>query len=100
MTIETRIDLVDLLLKAWRAHYQAFAATEGADPDWSIWYASYLQEPFSQQLNLNFHKSQLIYCLMNTDIEHQARSPDSAWAEFYADRILECYASSESPEDP
>ena len=32
MINETRNDLVDLLLKAERAHQQAFAATEGADP--------------------------------------------------------------------
>ena len=43
MNIEVRNNLVDLLLEAGRAHHAAFAATDGADPDWSIWYADYLQ---------------------------------------------------------
>ncbi len=48
---------------------------------------------------MDFHRSQLIYCLMNADFEHQARSPDSDWSEYYADEIIERYARSESPED-
>jgi glutaredoxin len=46
---------------------------------------------------MNFHKSQLIYCLMDADYEHQARSPDSDWPGYYADQIIERYAPSESP---
>ncbi len=97
MNIEVRNNLVDLLVEAGRAHHSAFAATDGADPDWSIWYADYLIEPFAQRLGMHFHKSQLIYCLMNADFEHQARSPDSNWPEYYADEIIERYAPSESP---
>ena len=99
MDIELRNNTVDLLLEAGRAHHTAFAATDGADPDWPIWYAEYLKEPFAQRLDLNFHKSQLIYCLMNADFEHQARSSDSDWSEYYADEIIERYAPSESPND-
>jgi hypothetical protein len=72
-----------------QAHHAAFAATGGDGPDWSIWYADYLQAPFAEQLDMQFHKSQLIYCLMNADFEHQARSPDSDWSEFFADELLE-----------
>ncbi len=97
MNIEVRNNLVDLLLEAGRAHHTAFAATDGADPDWSIWYADYLIEPFAQRLDMHFHRSQLIYCLMDADFEHQARSPDSNWPEYYADEIIERYAPSESP---
>ena len=34
---------------------------------------------------------------MNADFEHQARSPDSDWSEYYADEIIQRYASSDSP---
>ncbi len=99
MDIELRNKTVDLLLEAGHAHHTAFAATDGADPDWSIWYADYLKEPFAQRLDMNFHKSQLIYCLMNADFEHQARSPDSNWSEYYADEIIERYAPSDNSEE-
>jgi glutaredoxin len=52
-----------------------------------------------ERLDMPFHKSQLIYCLMNADYEHQARSPDSDWAEFYADELLERCAPSDTPEE-
>jgi glutaredoxin len=99
MTDQTRTKLADLLLEAGRAHHTAFVASNGADPDWPIWYADYLQEPLAQRFNLDFDKSRLIFCLINADTEHQTRSPDSAWAEFYADVMLECYALSDSPEE-
>ena len=57
MNIELRGNLADLLLEAGCAHHAAFAATDGADPDWAIWYAEFLKEPFAQRLHMNFHKS-------------------------------------------
>jgi glutaredoxin len=99
MNTEIRNNLVELLQETGRAHHAAFSATDGADPDWSIWYADYLKEPFAKQFDRIFHRSQLVYCLMNADFEHEARSPDSNWPEFYADEVLERFAPSESPEE-
>ena len=99
MNTELRTHLVDLFREAGRAHHEAFAATDGDDPDWPIWYADYLQEPFAERVGMNFHKSQLIYCLMNANFEHQARSPESDWTEYYADQLLERCAPSETPAD-
>jgi len=98
MNIEHRDNLAELLQEAGQAHHAAFADTDGADPDWSIWYADYLREPFAHRFEMNFHRSQLIYCLMNADFEHQARSPDSNWPEYYADELIERYAPSERPD--
>ncbi len=97
MNTERRTNLVELLRETGRAHHVAFAASDGADPEWPIWYTEYLQEPFARRLDMNFYKSQLIYCLMNADIEHQARSPDDDWSEFYADQFIERCAPSASP---
>jgi glutaredoxin len=96
MNAELRRNLVELLNETGRAHHAACAATDGTDPDWPIWYAGYLQEPFANRLGMHFDKSQLIYCLMNADFEHQARSPGSDWAEYYVDLILEHCAPSDS----
>ncbi len=99
MNFEKRDNLAELFQETGRAHHEAFAATDGADPDWPIWYADYLKEPFAERFDMIFYKSQLIYCLMDADFEHQARSPDIIWPEFYANEILERFAPSESPEE-
>ncbi len=97
MDTELRDNIAELLMQTGHAHHKAFAATDGADPDWSIWYAEYSRDQFAERFGMDFHKSQLIYCLMNADFEHQARSPDSEWPQFYANEIVERYAPSESP---
>lgn len=99
MNIELRNSLADLLQEAGHAHHKAFSATDRDDMDWPIWYADYLLEPLAQRLNLKFSKSQLVYCLMNADFEHQARSAESNWPDYYANEIIERYAPSESPEE-
>jgi len=99
MNIEKLESLAELFKETGRAHHEAFAATDGVDPDWPIWYADYLKEPFAERFDMIFHKSQLIYCLMDANFEHQARSPDSIWPEFYANEILERFAPSDSPEE-
>ncbi len=98
-TVNTKKQLAELFMATGKSHHAAFEATDGVDPDWSIWYADHLKDPLAQQLHMDFHKSQLIYRLMNADIEHQARAPDSNWPDFYADQFIEGHAPSVSPED-
>jgi len=99
MNTELRDNIAGLLVQTGQAHHKAFEATDGEDPDWPIWYAEHSRDTFAARFGMDFHKSQLIYCLMNADFEHQARSPDSDWPEFYANEIVERYASSESPSE-
>jgi len=97
MNTELRNNLADLFLETGQAHHAAFAATDGDDPDWPIWYAEHLQKPMANALGASFTKSQLIYCVMNADFEHAARAPESDWPGFYADQFVERYASSPTP---
>ena len=97
MNVELRNDLVDLFRETGRAHNAAFAATDGADPEWPIWYAEHLQGPIADALEAPFTKSQLVYCVMDADFERTARAPDSDWSEFYADQFVERYALSPAP---
>jgi len=80
-----------------RDHRAAFASTDGKDPEWPLWYADHLLQPLEQALDTEFHKSQLIYALMNADFEHTARAPDADWADFLASELIEHYAPSSSP---
>lgn len=97
MNTDLRDGIARLLRDTGHAHHKAFAATDGADPDWPIWYAEYSQDTFAEQFGMTFTKSRLIYCLMNADFEHAARAPDTDWPEFYANEIVERYAPSETP---
>jgi glutaredoxin len=97
MNTELQKNLGQIFVETGKAHHAAFAATDGADPDWPIWYADYLQEPLAKTLQMTFHKSQLIYCLMDADFERTARAPESSWPEFYADEFIERYAPSTTP---
>lgn len=97
MNTTLRDDIRTLLKDTGEAHHKAFAATDGADPDWPIWYADYARDTFAEQFGMAFTRSQLVYCLMNASFEHEARAPDNDWAEFYANEIVEHFAPSESP---
>ncbi len=97
MNADLREGIGKLLQDTGRAHHKAFEVTDGADPDWPIWYAEYAKDAFAEQFGMNFTKSQLIYCLMNANYEYEARAPDSEWPEFYASEIVERYAPSETP---
>jgi glutaredoxin len=97
MNTELREVIGKLLLDTGHAHHKAFEVTNGADPDWPIWYAEYAKDTFAEQFGMHFTKSQLIYCLMNADFEHEARAPDSEWPDFYANEIIERYAPAETP---
>jgi len=79
------------------AHRAAFAEANGKDPEWPLWYAEFLLQPLEKALDAEFHKSQLIYCLMNADFEHTARASDADWADFLASELIEHYAPSTTP---
>ena len=96
MHAELQKNLAALMVETGKAHHHAFAATDGADPDWPIWYAGHLQVPLSKALQTPFTKSQLIYCLMYADFERTALAPDSDWSEFYADHLIERFAPTDT----
>ena len=79
-----------------RAHLAVFSAAAGEDPEWPLWYAEYLQYSLGQALATVFHKSQLIYSLMNADFEHTARARDTDWVDFFAAEFIEHFAASDT----
>ena len=75
-------ELINLLDETAEAHQNAFAATEGEDPDWPIWYADYLLEKMRQMLKAKFTKSELIYLLVSADKESGSVAPGAYWPRF------------------
>jgi len=94
---QLHVQLSRLIRDCERAHRAAFAETDAKDPEWPLWYAEYLLQPLEKALGTEFHKSQLIYALMNADFEHTGRASDADWADFLASELIEHYAPSTSP---
>lgn len=80
--------LVQLLQEAGHAHHQAYLASDGADPEWPLWYAAYLQTALSDLLGQTLTQSQIVYLIVGLDQQHQEEAPTTPWYEFYARRLL------------
>jgi hypothetical protein len=84
--------LADLLHQTAEDHHQAYAATDGVDPDWSIWYAGHLLEQgIERLLEAKLLKSDLIYLLVLADKLQNVDAPGSKWESYYADFFLTRY---------
>ncbi len=84
-------ELANLLDETAEAHHKAFAATEGEDPDWPLWYAEYLFEKLKKMINATFTKSELIYLLVLADKKNGVVAPGAYWPRFYAKFIISRY---------
>lgn len=85
----SRARIADLLRETGEAHHEAFIETDGADPEWPIWYAGYLQERLGQQLDRQVTRSQLVHLLVLAERKHGAQAPAEPWPEFYAQVLLQ-----------
>lgn len=66
------------------AHHHAYIETDGADPEWPLWYADYLRERLGGLLHANFTKSELVHMLVLVSGEQPLRAPGANWARYYA----------------
>lgn len=83
--------LADLLKEIGSAHHQAFIATDGADPEWPLWYADYLEKRLPELLGQNLTKSEIVYLLVLLSKRQPVQAPDADWTEYYAAYIVEKY---------
>ena len=83
---EEQISVVsNLLEEAAHAHHQAFLATDGADPDWAIWYADHLSKSLPAALGVSLTRTHLVCLLSALAEEHTVRGGENEpWAAFYA----------------
>ena len=84
----TEMDLAGQLEELFRetgeAHHQAYIETDGADPEWPLWYADYLHERLGLLLDASFTRSELVYLLIWVANEQPLNSPGANWARYYA----------------
>jgi hypothetical protein len=83
--------LQELFRETGKAHHQAFSETDGADPDWPIWYAEYACSRLGKLLNAKFTKSELVYLIVAADKEQSLRAPGADWPVYFTKFFLERY---------
>jgi hypothetical protein len=86
-----------LLSEAGTAHHDAFAATDGDDPEWPLWYAEHLHRPLAEALGSAFTRSELVAALVRAEREHRG-SAEVAWEDFYAGVLRGELGSSSAPD--
>jgi len=80
--------LAGLLAETGQRHHEAFAATDGADPEWPLWYADYLHGRIDAHMGVQPTRSKIVQCLLNADDAHSADRPDQPWPTFFAGYLL------------
>lgn len=83
--------LTELFMETGHAHHQAYIETDGADPDWAIWYADYLYDKLPAHLGVTLEKSEIIYQLMRLSYLQPQDAPSAKWHRYYAKFLLERY---------
>lgn len=68
------------------AHHQAYIETDGADPDWPIWYAQYLH-PRIEDLIGELTVSELVYYLVTWDRALRDGASNDPWPTYYAEQL-------------
>ena len=81
-----------LLRRTAEDHHVAYSATNGADPDWSIWYAGHLIElGLDTLLQARLLRSDLVYLLVLADKQQQLDAPGAVWERWYANFLVQRY---------
>ncbi len=84
--------LTALFEQTGKAHHDTFAAIDGADDQWPIWYAEYLMDKLPILLNATFTKSEMIYLMVHLSKQQALEAPDEKWPRYYARYFVERYA--------
>ena len=84
----TQTDIVDeiasLLVETGKAHHQAFIETDGADPEWPLWYAEYLHDKLPPLLDASLTKAEIVHLLLDLEMHRQGLAPGAKWAPYFA----------------
>jgi hypothetical protein len=76
-----------LLTETAAAHHDAFRESDGVDPEWPLWYATYLVERLPAVSNFMGTRSELVFWLVRLADEYQATDSSIPWTRFYAVRL-------------
>jgi NAD(P)H-hydrate epimerase len=86
-------DLAALMKKTGDAHHAAYAASDGVDPEWAIWYSAHLQTLLGDGLGRPITRSEIVYLLCMGQEQQAANGSDEPWPMYYAKVMLKETAS-------
>ena len=86
---DTARRIAELLHEAAETHHVVYRITDGDDPDWASWYASWLLElsELPELLGQRPVRSHLVHALVELDREFTAAGPNERWEDWYAARL-------------
>jgi hypothetical protein len=85
----------ELLHQAAETHHTVYRIVDGADDDWALFYADWLQRlsALPQVLGFSPVKSELVYLLVKLDKEYTARKSTLRWEDYYAEALLDYFGA-------
>ncbi|MEM6926303.1 MAG: glutathione S-transferase N-terminal domain-containing protein [Myxococcota bacterium] len=86
-------EVAELLKQTGHAHHQAFLATDGADPEWPLWYAEHAKDRLNELLGVSLTQSEIVALLVTLDQEHRAQGGEAPWPAFYAEKAAERFVA-------
>jgi NAD(P)H-hydrate epimerase len=92
-TTITEKELAALLRQTAERHHAAFAESDGADPEWALWYASEVQAHVWDRAGRLPSRGELVYLLVGAERAHAASGSDEPWPDMYARFLLEGLAA-------
>ena len=92
---DTTTRVATLLHEAGETHHVVYRIVYGEDPDWASWYANWLLElsELPQVLGTKPVRSELVWLLVSLDKAYTETSPDAPWPQWYAERVLDHFAT-------
>lgn len=83
--MDERLERLEALLRETaEAHHEAFIETDGADPEWPLWYAEHMGEEANRLLGASATRSQWVFLLVGLEHEEALSAPGADWAAAYA----------------
>ena len=89
---ELEMQLEGLFRETGQAHHREFAETDGADPEWPLFYATYLEGKLGSLLGAKLTRSELVFLILLASKEQALEAPGSDWAPYYARWFARRYA--------
>jgi hypothetical protein len=90
--------IASLLHEAAETHHVVYRITDGDDPDWASWYASWLLElsELPELLGAKPVRSHLVHALVQLDRDYTAAAASERWEDAYAQGLVTQFGG-ESP---
>ena len=81
-------DLAALITQTGEAHHAAYAASDGVDPEWAMWYSAHFQTLVGERLGKQLTRSEIVYLFLLAQKRIDEVESSTPWPLFYAEVFL------------